>query len=369
MKSDFFQPNLELDFSSLPKNLIAKEKADDFYLFFLNSLKGLGQASIWHYLSTGKNRQKIKELIYRQGKNKVFLQETLAEFEKIQEPYLSILNKKYPSQLKNIYDPPLFLFYKGEIDLLSSAYIVTIVGSRSLDSYHITATQKIISALANTPLIIASGLALGIDALSHQGALNNDLKTIAVLGSGLDDSVLYPQHNLALAQKIITKGGLLLSEYSQNQSALLHHFPRRNRILAGLSKVTVIISGAKKSGALITAQVALDEGREVYALPGNINQRLSQAPNYLLQNGANILLEAQDILEAYQIKKEIISDKINFKEKLHAQIHSLLQTEPLTLVELAFKLQKPLPEINSAVSHLEISGLIKINQFNQIEIK
>ncbi|MDD5749858.1 MAG: DNA-processing protein DprA [Patescibacteria group bacterium] len=369
MKSDFLPDQLAGIFPDQLSSELSDDQISNFYLYFLSQIKGLGQTSLWRYLSQGKNQVKIKKLAQSQAENKSFLKETYKQFIALKEPYISILDSRYPKQLKNIYDPPLFLFYQGDISLASSAYLLTIVGSRTLDSYHCSALKKIIATLADTPLIVVSGLALGIDSLGHQAALVNNLKTIAVLGSGLDQSVFYPQSNFRLGQDILGKGGLLLSEYPQKTKASLHHFPCRNRILAGLSPITLVVSGTTRSGTLITAQIALDEGRQVWTLPGNIDQRLCQGPNQLIKNGAELVLSGQDILDAYQIKKEIISEKINFKEKIHAQSYSLLQTESMTLVELAARLKKPLPEINAAVSQMEIQGLVRINQFNQVEIK
>jgi DNA processing protein len=173
---------------------------------------------------------------------------------------------------------------------------------------------------------------------------------------------------LRLADDIIKQGGLLISEYTKDSRPQIHYFPRRNRILAGLSKITIVISGALKSGTLITAQVALDEGREIYALPGNINQRLNQGPNSLIAGGANVLISADEILKKYNIDKKLETNKISFKNKLHAKIFTTLQTEPLTLEQLAKKLGKSPVTLNVSISELEIRDLIKVNRFNQIEI-
>lgn len=341
---------------------------NNFDLFFLSKIKGLSQGKIWQYYRD-KNWPVLKSLVEQNRKDKNFLELVQTEFYNIDEDYISILDDAYPKNLKNIYDPPLFLFYRGQLDLLKSKYLVTIVGSRSITSYHTSSTVNLISAFRNQPLIIVSGLAFGIDSLAHQEALNSKLKTIAVLGSELSEEVIYPKENIRLAKNILNSGGLLLSEYSKHTKPMLHHFPKRNRILAGLSKATIVISGAAKSGTLITAQVALDEGREVYALPGNINQLLSQGPNNLIKSGANILLGAQEILSLYNIEGSHIEKKIKFNDQLQAKAYSLLQIEALSSAQLATKLNLSLAQVNSIVSEFELLGLVKSNQFNQIEIK
>ncbi|MBT6691163.1 DNA-protecting protein DprA [Candidatus Parcubacteria bacterium] len=341
----------------------------NFYLFFLTRIKGISDASIWNFIQADSDKQgRVSQIISEKEKDKRFLQNSKSEFKKIQENYISILDDEYPALLKTIYDPPLFLFYRGNIKLLQNKNLLTMVGSRTLTTYHQTNAIKIVGDLANTDLNIVSGLAIGMDSVGHQAALDNKLPTIAVLGSGLHKNVLYPQSNIKLAQEIINEGGLLLSEYPEYSRPQLHYFPKRNRILAGLSKATVVISGALKSGTLITAQVALDEGRDIYALPGNINLRLSQGPNSLIANGANILADAGDILKTYSLKKSSSKNKVVFKNKNHAKIYTLLQTEPMNLEQLRQQLQVPLNSVSIIISELEIRGLVKTNQFNQVEI-
>lgn len=339
----------------------------NFYLYFLSKIKGLSQHNIWQRLQN-ETSEKIEKIIQSKSQDKNFIKLVHQDFISIKEPYLSILDPEYPALLKTIYDPPLFLFYRGNKNLLKEKKFLTIVGSRTTTEYHSRQTEKIIVQLKHTPLTIVSGLAVGIDALAHQNALANQLSTIAVLGSGLDESVLYPKTNLRLARKILEENGLILSEYRENTRPALHQFPRRNRILAGISQATVVISGALKSGTLITAQVAIDENREVLALPGNINYVLNQGPNQLIKNGAQILTSADDILEIYKLKNKNHPAKIIIKNKNHAKIYSLLQTEPMNLVKLSQKTKLPLEKLNPIISEMEINGLVKFNSFDQIEI-
>ncbi len=350
----------------------------DFYLFFFYKLKGLGLNKIYELIQKFGSAQnlyqatldnKAGQIIQKHKNNKSWLAKIRQEFDNLSDQYITIEDPDYPLLLKNIYDPPLFLFYKGNKNLLTSKYILTIVGSRQTTSYHRQATNKIIGHLQHSSLVIASGLAVGIDTLGHNLALENNLPTIAVLGSSLDKSSLYPQCNINLAEQIINNNGLLISEYPSNTKTLLHHFPKRNRILAGIAKAVIVISGAKKSGTLITAQVALDEGREVLALPGNINQTLNQGPNKLINNGAEILLDANNILKIYNIDSKINNSKnINFNNKTTAKIYKILQIEPQTIEKLVFGLNLSQDIINISISELELQGLVNINQLNQIEI-
>jgi DNA processing protein len=284
--------------------------------------------------------------------------------------YFTLLDDCYPKLLQQIYDPPLFLFFEGNIELLKNEYLLSMVGSRHTTSYHQQAAEKIIKEFTNTPLVIVSGLAMGMDAVCHQAALENNLPTIAVLGSGIDRDSFYPKINYKLAQDIIKKNGLIISEYPEGTKPALHHFPRRNRILAGLSRATVVLSGALKSGTLITAQVAIDEGREVFALPGNINQTLCHGPNTLLLNGASIILSGQNILNFYELsgqnKPQKLKNIFTTNEKI---IVDLLNIEPLYLESLLSKTTWPLSTLQATLSALEIKNIIQTNSAGQIELK
>ncbi|OGY95259.1 MAG: DNA protecting protein DprA [Candidatus Komeilibacteria bacterium RIFOXYD2_FULL_37_8] len=353
--------------------------ANSFYLFLFSQVKGLGSNTIISLLKKCGSPQDLyrqaltgsglfNNTVSEQLRDKNFISAVKKSFTDLCEDYITILDPLYPPNLKNIYDPPLFLFYRGAIALLKNDYLLTVVGSRTSTDYHRNCVHNIFQDLKNTPLIIVSGLAIGIDTLCHKKALENNLKTIAVLGSGLSKDRLYPQENVGLATEIIQNGGLIISEQSAKVQTQLYHFPKRNRILAGLSKATLVISGAEKSGTLITAQVALDEGREVLALPANINMRLSYGPNKLIKEGATLLDSAKDIFKIYNLEKNCSAKKILFKNKYHAKIYTLLQTESMNLVDLSARLDLPLAQLNIFISEMEIAGLIKSNYFNQLEI-
>ncbi|MFC4652461.1 DNA-processing protein DprA [Lactococcus nasutitermitis] len=209
-------------------------------------------------------------------------------------PSFSILEDIYPERLKEIYNPPTLIFYQGNLNLLKKPKIA-FVGSRNSSENGIKATQKIIKELKGT-FVIVSGLARGIDATSHIAAIKNDSPTIAVIGTGLD--VYYPLDNRKI-QEYMAKKELILSEYIPGDKPLKFHFPERNRIIAGLSRGVVVVEAKIRSGSLITAERALEEGRDVFAIPGNISDGFSDGCNHLIQQGAKLVYQGQDILEDY----------------------------------------------------------------------
>jgi DNA processing protein len=198
----------------------------------------------------------------------------------------------YPPYLKEIYDPPVVLFAKGRLDLLGRTSL-GIVGTRRPTPYGMAATERLGSELAATGLVIVSGLARGIDTAAHRAALSVNGDTVAVFGSGIDH--IYPAENRRLADEIATKG-LLLSEYPMGAPGHPQNFPQRNRIISGVSVGVLVVEGAQYSGSAITAQLALEQGRDVFAVPGNITSKLSWAPNLLIKQGAKLVQSAEDVL-------------------------------------------------------------------------
>ncbi|MCC6540013.1 MAG: DNA-protecting protein DprA [Bryobacterales bacterium] len=198
----------------------------------------------------------------------------------------------YPELLRQIYDPPLLLFARGRLDLLSRAGI-GVVGTRRPTPYGTAATDRLAGELARTGLVITSGLARGIDTAAHKAALTNQGDTIAVFGSGVDH--IYPAENRRLAEDIVARG-LLLSEFPMGNPGHPQNFPVRNRIISGLSLGILLVEGAQYSGSAITAQLAMDQGRDVFAVPGNITSKMSWTPNLLIKQGAKLVQSAEDVL-------------------------------------------------------------------------
>jgi DNA processing protein len=202
-------------------------------------------------------------------------------------------DENYPPLLKHIPDPPLVLFYKGSIQALAGASIA-IIGARRCTTNGRIMAQQIAADLALQKICIVSGLALGIDTAAHLGALSQQGATVAFLGCGLDR--IYPASNKQLAQQIIHQGGGLVSEYPLQTPPMAHHFPERNRLISGASMAAVVIEASEKSGSLITARMALEQGRDVYAVPGPASSEVSRGCHRLIQQGAGLVINAQDLL-------------------------------------------------------------------------
>src|SRR3989344_7615585 len=271
-------------------------------------------------------------------------------------------NRIFPELLSQIADPPKQLYCRGNLDLLQSECI-GVVGTRKLTPYGKEAAQYLTRGLATAGFTIVSGLAMGIDAIAHQTALDNEGKTIAVLGGGISDKDIGPKVNFALAKNILKNKGLLTSEHPDNSKIVKASFAVRNRIISGLSKGVVIIEADRDSGSLITAKCALDQNRDVFAVPGNIFSQKSTGSNELIKNGAKLVTSARDITEEYGYDLKLFSkgSDISTKNPVQKNILAILQdTGDLSADEI----MSHLPDINtsdilSSLSVLEINGLIK----------
>lgn len=218
---------------------------------------------------------------------------------------ISIQDGRYPERLREIYDPPLMLFAIGRTDLMA-AHAISIVGTRRPTPYGLAATERLSGDLAKAGLTIVSGMARGIDSAAHQAALAADGATLAVLGCGVD--VLYPADNRKLYQQIASRG-LMISEFPMGAPAYPQNFPIRNRIVSGMSLGVLIVEGAQHSGSAITARLAMDQGREVFAIPGNITSKMSWGPNLLIKQGAKLVQEWTDITNELPlaVRRELVT--------------------------------------------------------------
>ena len=213
---------------------------------------------------------------------------------------ISIDSKKYPQKLRNIYDPPKKLYVLGNKELLNK-FGIAIVGSRQATQYGKMNSYNVAKELSKNGVVIISGLAVGIDSYSHWGAIKafdmnwNSAGTVAVLGSGIDN--IYPKENIKLAKNIIKSGGCIISEYSIGTKPERLHLPQRNRIISGISNGVLVVEATKKSGALITADFAIEQGKDVYAIPGDINRKESEGCNELIKDGAILVTSYKEILE------------------------------------------------------------------------
>lgn len=282
----------------------------------------------------------------------------------------------FPKLLSQIHDPPKKLYCRGNISLLNSSCFA-VVGTRKLTSYGKETTQQIVRDLTNNGFTVVSGLALGIDAIAHQTTLDCGGKTIAVLGGGVGDRNIGPRTNFALSQNILKNDGLLVSEYSDEEKIFASNFAVRDRIISGLSLGVLVVEADEKSGALITAQCALDQNRDVFAVPGSVLSPRSAGPNSLIQNGAKLVMNAYDIINEYHENLQLFPDNpddkvsglrperrrkntILIKNPTERKIIDLLDEHGILFVDdIIRKSDMETSAISVSLSMLEIRGIIK----------
>lgn len=313
-----------------------------------------------------------------------------------EQNHIRILTREdegYPQRLREIFSPPALLYVAGDWESLDETLCIAVVGTRQLSPYGALAARQISGELAMHGVVTVSGLAAGIDSCCHSATVEAGGKTIAVQGCGID--VTYPRHNRKLKNAIIASGGAVISEFEPGAEPLPYHFPIRNRIIAGLSQGTLVVEGRQKSGSLITAGFALTEGRDVFAVPGNIDQLMSEAPNWLIREGATMVRSADDILEEYEHliykeyhmmplssaapvtigtyeaespstdrKKSTTASPPSQTEHLNERQRTVLgalSAEPASTDEIIEKCGLPVSAVLSVLTQLEIFGIIKVH--------
>jgi DNA processing protein len=293
-------------------------------------------------------------------------------FEKRVERELSLLQKvggtivtlddeTYPSRLKNIYDPPPVLYMRGQLRK-EDEVAVSIVGSRKTSSYGRAMTERVSQDLASRGVTIVSGMARGIDSVAHQGAISAGGRTIAVLGCGVD--VVYPPENRNLFRDIIDHGAVL-SEFPMGSPPEGSHFPKRNRIISGLSMGVVVVEAGQRSGSLITANCALEQGRDVFAVPGNIGMESSRGTNQLIKQGAKLVESSQDILieiiPQWQREDETappVEDPVKHLPEEQQCLYGLLAETPIHIDEIIRESQLEPGKVMSLLLELELKGFV-----------
>jgi|SRR5690554_4918390 len=273
--------------------------------------------------------------------------------------FVTILDREYPEPLKNIFNPPLFLFYRGNLQQPEGERSLAVVGTRKPDNYGLMMTRKLTSQLVSYGFTIVSGLAYGIDTQAHLTAVENNGRTIAVMGTGCDQ--IYPFRNSKLAEKILERGALV-SEFLPGSKPEKWNFPLRNRIISGLSVGTLVIQGKKTSGALLTAKFALDQNRDLYALPGDINRKLSEGPNYLIKLGAKIVTNASDIVEEYDLILQPVEEKRPELSTGEQRVLKVIEENKpeISYDNLVLKTGLTVGELSTILLNLEIKNLIRV---------
>ncbi len=265
--------------------------------------------------------------------------------------------RDYPFLLLQIPDPPPFIYLKGELKADEAA--IAIVGSRRASQYGLATTSRLARELSSHGIAVVSGMARGVDASAHRGALSGGGRSIGVLGCGID--VVYPAENRSLFAEMAEKGALV-SEFPLGTKPVAENFPRRNRIISGISAGVLVIEAAEGSGSLITAQCALDQGRDIYAVPGPISSTLSRGPNRLIKQGAKLVESVEDILEELpactnSMGKAPLPPFPCFSPQ-EASVYSILSNVPLHIDEIAAKCALTAGEVSAILLRLELSGAI-----------
>lgn len=267
---------------------------------------------------------------------------------------ITCLDSEYPASLRQTPDYPAVLYCRGNTDLLDGDCLVAMVGSRRATSYGLSTAKRFSAKIAAAGAVIVSGMAIGIDSACHRGALSVDGKTIAVLGTAIDN--FYPKENEALGRKIIECDGCVVSEYPPGFWTSKFNFPMRNRIIAGLSQATVVVEAAQNSGALITAGLALDYNRDLYAVPSDVDKISSQGANLLLLQGANCLITPSVIIDDLGLSSASQTVKLTSKEK---EVIEAIRAGADNFDRITNKLNLKSSELNVLLAGLEIKGQIK----------
>lgn len=299
-----------------------------------------------------------RKIIYNRSNNSI--KDLLKNIERQNVKVVTIYDENYPDSLKYIDDNPKVLFLKGDI-IDADNLAMAIVGSRKATSYGKWVCEKFTRELVELGVTIVSGLASGIDTVAHKTALSNGGRTIGVLGNGID--IVYPKKNLSLYNEMELKGGII-TEFPMGTQPLAYNFPMRNRIISGLSLGVIVIEAQEKSGSLITAHLALEQGKDVFSVPGNINSIFSGGTNKLIKDGAKPLLDIDDVLEEiYQLKSkrtEKNEKAINYMDYSESELKiiRLLEEGPLHSDAIAYKLNMDISDVISILTILELKNIV-----------
>lgn len=350
------------------------------YLLWLSRIKSFGLKKKYMALNYFKNANSIFNASKRDLMDcKIFsleqidtivksqkvdlIEEYLLELKKYNMKYVSINCTDYPHLLKKIFDPPMILYYYG--NLPNDIFTISIVGTRICSTYGKEISYSLGRDLGKNNICVVSGMASGVDTYSHLGIIDNGGTTIAVLGNSVD--ICYPSHNEKLHSEII-KRGCIISEYPPNTKPRPHFFPARNRIISGLSHGTIVVEAPIKSGSLITTDFALEQGRDVFAFPGNIFSKNSTGTNQLIKEGAALITSYKDILEFYELDEDIssskkinlqISEKIDNLSLVEKNIYNLVTVDGTTVEFIISETKLDYGDVLANLTFLEIKGLIK----------
>lgn len=326
----------------------------------LSDLYGLGRSELiaLELVPEGKAGLVVNGL-----QDRSLLDQALRDVERGDASFITRIDSDYPELLKHIHGSPPVLFYKGDFSVLSKKTIA-FVGARKAHGYSRFMAERLIKPLVEQDWCIVSGGALGADSYAHESTLKFGGKTVAVLGSGFFH--LYPTKHKRLFQEIVDSGGLLLTSFGMHVTPNPGHFPVRNRIITGVSQGCVVLQAGRKSGALITAQYALEQGREVFAVPGLVNDELSVGPHRLIQQGAKLVTESSDILSEFDVhhafkQRQIFDEPEKVESAGNGEYEELLCyiTSPVSTDELLQKTDFSLDELQDKLFQLSLAGVLE----------
>lgn len=331
-------------------------------LVILNEFGSL--ASAWHSPENKLKQSSLDHALVAQfieQRKKIDVDQEMAKVTRVGAYLVTYIDKQYPASLKNVDAPPPVLFIRGTIDSADERALA-VVGTRKATKYGRDAAYDICYQLANSGITIISGMAHGIDQAAHMGAIDAGGRTIAVLGTGVD--ICYPRDHSELGQKIMRQG-MLISEFAMGTNPLSNNFPRRNRIVSGLSLGVLVVEAPENSGALITASLAAEQGRDVFAVPGNIYNIMSRGSNRLIQDGAKLVLEARDILDELNIAHQATTIRVRTEaiapsNGIEAKLLAHLNSDPIHIDDLVRLSGLSINEVSSTLTILELKGLAQM---------
>ena len=322
---------------------------------YFNDAEAIFRAKRYELEATGfLNTKNVYKILSEQDSN--LLDGYIKGLEKTDMGFVPITSDKYPALLKEIHVPPLGIYYLGTLPSQESCYI-SIIGSRKCTEYGLSISHRFSSELAGAGIVIVSGMARGVDSMAHRGALDADGVTVAVLGCGAD--VCYPPENKALMRRIQERG-CVISEYPPGTKPTLGYFPERNRIISGISRATIVVEAGCRSGTLITVDQALNEGREVMAVPGNITSKMSEGTNHLIRQGASLVTSSEEILEHLGIEFDTLKkDDYSVLAPVEKLVYDCIEFEPTAIDFIYDKLNAAPGEVNYVLTLLEMRKLIR----------
>ncbi len=334
---------------------------------YFGNLESAWCANAVNLAEAGLGRRLIERVV--QARDTVNLDQV---WDKIESQGITVLtwqDESYPSHLKEIDQPPPVLYIRGEY-LPDDIFAVAIVGTRRITPYGRQITEEIAAFLAANGITVISGLARGVDSVAHQTALKAGGRTIAVLGSGVDK--IYPPEHRGLAEQMMQRGAIV-SDYAPGTPPDASNFPPRNRIISGLSLAVVVVEAGETSGALITAEFAAEQGREVFAVPGSILASQSKGTNKLIQRGALPLLSASDLMQALDLTRmgeQKAARKILPADETEARLLNVLGSEPLHVDEIRNQADLPIEKVSAALVLMELKGMVRqVGGMNYVAVR